>query len=44
MPQQFGRSAEELGNAIHLEDAHKSSRQRLATLFYVSGLGLTQDP
>src|SRR5215472_14657723 len=45
MPQQFDRSAEDLGNAIHLEHVNvQVPDQRLATLFYVTGLGLTRDP
>ena len=45
MPQQFDRSAEDLGNAIHLEHINvQIPDQRLATLFYVTGLGLTRDP
>ena len=42
---QFDRSAEDLGNAIHLEHVNVTvPDQRLATLFYVTGLGLTRDP
>ena len=45
MPQQFDRSAEDLGNAIHFEHVNiQVPDQRLATLFYVAGLGLTRDP
>src|SRR5271165_5012248 len=45
MPHQFDRSAEDLGNAIHLEHVNVHvPDQRLATLFYVVGLGLTRDP
>jgi hypothetical protein len=45
MPQQFDRSAEDLGNAIHLEHVNvQVPGQRLATLFYVTELGLTRDP
>jgi len=45
MPQQFDRSAEDLGNAIHFEHVNiQVPDQRLATLFYVTGLGLTRDP
>ena len=41
----FDRSAEDLGNSIHLEHVNvQVPDQRLATLFYVSGLGLTRDP
>ena len=36
---------EDLGNAIHLEHVNvQVPDQRLATLFYVAGLGLTRDP
>lgn len=41
----FDRSVEDLGNVVMLE--HVNTRvpdQRLATLFYVMGLGLTRDP
>jgi hypothetical protein len=45
MPHKFDRSAEDLGNAIHLEHVNvQVPDQRLATLFYVVGLGLTRDP
>src|SRR5215831_4428230 len=45
MQQTFDRAAEDLGNAIHLEHVNVTQPdQRLATLFYVSGLGLTRDP
>ena len=43
--QTFDRSAEDLGNSIHLEHVNvQVPDQRLATLFYVTGLGLTRDP
>ena len=43
--QHFDRPAEDLGNAIHLEHVNVTvPDQRLATLFYVTGLGLTRDP
>ncbi|MEO6779576.1 MAG: hypothetical protein ABI407_01150, partial [Bradyrhizobium sp.] len=43
--QQYDRTAEDLGNAIHLEHVNvQVPDQRLATLFYVAGLGLTRDP
>jgi hypothetical protein len=43
--QQFDRAAEDLGNSIHLEHVNvQVPDQRLATLFYVAGLGLTRDP
>ena len=45
MQQTFDRAAEDLGNAIHLEHVNVTiPDQRLATLFYVAGLGLTRDP
>jgi catechol-2,3-dioxygenase len=41
----FDRAAEDIGNSIHLEHVNvQVPDQRLATLFYVSGLGLTRDP
>ena len=41
----FDRAAEDLGNSIHLEHVNvQVPDQRLATLFYVTGLGLTRDP
>src|SRR5437879_5612450 len=43
--QQFDRAAEDLGNSIHFEHVNVFvPDQRLATLFYVAGLGLTRDP
>jgi hypothetical protein len=45
MQHQFDRAAEDLGNSIHLEHVNVTvPDQRLATLFYVAGLGLTRDP
>src|SRR5437588_6286571 len=45
MQQPYDRSAEDLGNAIHFEHVNVTiPDQRLATLFYVAGLGLTRDP
>src|SRR5207253_3868858 len=45
MQQTFDRTAEDLGNSIHLEHVNVTvPDQRLATLFYVAGLGLTRDP
>src|SRR5260221_3537566 len=45
MQQPFDRAAEDLGNSIHLEHVNVTiPDQRLATLFYVTGLGLTRDP
>jgi hypothetical protein len=41
----YDRSAEDLGNIVHLEHLNcLIPDQRLSTLFYVSGLGLTRDP
>ena len=41
----FNRSAEDLGNIVELEHVNVTiPDQRLATLFYVAGLGLTRDP
>jgi hypothetical protein len=43
--QQFDRAAEDLGNSIHLEHVNVTvPDQHLASLFYVTGLGLTRDP
>src|SRR5215470_16303139 len=43
--QTFDRAAEDLGNSIHLEHVNVLvPDQRLAALFYVTGLGLTRDP
>jgi hypothetical protein len=43
--QTFDRAAEDLGNSLHLEHVNvRIPDQRLATLFYVAGLGLTRDP
>jgi len=45
MQQQFDRAKEDLGNSIHLEHVNvQVPDQRLATLFYVAGIGLTRDP
>ncbi len=45
MQQPFDRAAEDLGNSIHLEHVNVTvPDQRLATLFYVTGIGLTRDP
>lgn len=41
----FDRAAENVGNIVKLEHVNLTMPdQRLATLFYVSGLGLTRDP
>ena len=43
--QTFDRAAEDLGNSIHLEHVNvRIPDQRLASLFYGAGLGLTRDP
>jgi hypothetical protein len=45
MQKTFDRTAEDLGNSIHLEHVNVSiPDQRLASLFYGAGLGLTRDP
>ena len=45
MDKTFDRAAEDLGNIIGLEHVNVLvPDQRLATLFYISGLGLTRDP
>jgi hypothetical protein len=45
MTMHYDRATEDLGNAIHLEHVNvQVPDQRLATLFYVAGLGLTRDP
>ena len=45
MQQTFDRAAEDLGNSVHFEHVNVTiPDQRLATLFYVAGLGLTRDP
>jgi hypothetical protein len=45
MEHPFDRTAEDLGNVVALEHVNTNvPDQRLATLFYVSGLGLTRDP
>ncbi len=41
----YDRSTEDLGNAVALEHVNVCiPDQRLATLFYITGLGLTRDP
>jgi len=41
----FVRSTEDVGNIIHLEHVNLLiPEQRLATIFYILGLGLTRDP
>jgi hypothetical protein len=45
MAKQYDRSAEDLGNIVGLEHVNvQIGDQGLATLFYMSGLGLTRDP
>lgn len=45
MSQPFDRSTEDLGNAVALEHVNVTvPDQQLATLFYITGLGLTRDP
>ncbi len=45
MGKQYDRSAEDLGNIVGLEHVNLLVEdQRLATLFYISALGLTRDP
>ena len=43
--QTFDRTVEDLGNIVELGHVNVTvPDQRLATIFYVSGLGLTRDP
>ena len=45
MAKNFNRAAEDLGNVVGLEHLNVTvPDQQLATLFYVTGLGLTRDP
>jgi hypothetical protein len=45
MDKTYDRAAEDVGNIVHLEHVNVTiPDQRLATLFYVTGLGLTRDP
>ena len=45
MSKNYDRSAEDMGNIVGLEHVNvQVGDQYLATLFYVSGLGLTRDP
>jgi hypothetical protein len=45
VPKQYDRTAEDVGNIVHLEHFNVvHNDQRLATLFYVVGLGGTRDP
>src|SRR5712672_3200258 len=41
----FDRSAEDVGNVVALEHVNvRIPDQQIATVFYVTGLGLTRDP
>lgn len=45
MAERYDRSAEDIGNILGLEHVNLwVPDQRLATLFYITGLGLTRDP
>jgi hypothetical protein len=45
MQKTFDRAAEDLGNSVHLEHVNVTiPDQRLASLFYGAGIGLTRDP
>ena len=45
MKENFNRRREDIGNVIALEHINLCvPDQQLATLFYISGLGLTRDP
>jgi hypothetical protein len=45
MENRYDRAAEDVGNIVGLEHVNlRVPDQRLATLFYVTGLGLTRDP
>jgi hypothetical protein len=45
MQQTYDRAAEDVGNSVHLEHVNVNiPDQRLASLFYGAGLGLTRDP
>jgi hypothetical protein len=45
MKHDFDRTLDDVGNIVHLEHVNvRQPDQQLATLFYVSGLGLTRDP
>lgn len=45
MPNRFDRTVEDLGNVVELGHVNVTvPDQRLATLYYISGLGLTRDP
>jgi hypothetical protein len=45
MEKTYDRAAEDIGNIVHLEHVNVTiPDQRLSTLFYITGLGLTRDP
>lgn len=45
MAQRFDRSQEDTGNAVQLEHLNlQQPDQRLATIFYIMGMGFTRDP
>ena len=45
MTTKFDRKVEDLGNVVALEHVNiRVPDQRIATLFYITGLGLTRDP
>src|ERR1700736_4693298 len=45
MENRYDRTAEDLGNVVALEHVNvRIADQRIATIFYVSGMGLTRDP
>ncbi|MBT3333492.1 MAG: hypothetical protein HN394_18465, partial [Rhodospirillaceae bacterium] len=45
MGKNFDRTEEDLANVVGLEHLNvRVPDQRLATLFYITGLGLTRDP
>ena len=45
MDKALNRATEDVGNIVGLEHVNlQQSDQRLATLFYMAGLGLTRDP
>lgn len=45
MAQQFNRSQEDSGNSVQLEHLNfRQPDQRLATIFYLMGMGFTRDP
>jgi hypothetical protein len=45
VPAKFDRAAESIGNIVLMEHVNlRQDDQRIATLFYVGGLGLTRDP